>query len=425
MADRQVPLAEIVEFHPAPIAPSSLGDLAVDLYSIPAFDSTKAPERVIASEIGSSKFSVPSDGVLLSRLNPRIPRVWLPQVDNSVVALASTEFMVLRPKQGVNRSFLRFLLSAPEFLQQIQSRVTGTSGSHQRVRPHDVLSIIVSVPPLAEQERIANTLSCFDNKTELNRRMNETLEAMARAIFRSWFVDFDPVRAKAEGRKPEGMDAETAALFPDSFVDSALGKIPKGWEVGVLGDIAENRREIIDPSGVPGDTPYIGLEHMPRRSIALGEWATAGGVESSKSRFCRGDILFGKLRPYFHKVGVAPVDGVCSTDILVIVPKSPECFGFLLFHVSSVDFVNYTDGTSTGTKMPRTNWRDMANYKIALPPVNVVAAFSRASAPMIESAISNTLQSRSLASVRDAFLPKLLSGEVFLADENCLPKEGG
>jgi hypothetical protein len=115
------------------------------------------------------------------------------------------------------------------------------------------------------------------------------------------------------------------------------------------------------------DTPYIALEHMPKRCIALSDWDLAIGVESNKFEFRKGEILFGKLRPYFHKVGVAPVDGVCSTDIVVVAPRTPQWFAFVLGLVSSDEFVEYTNAGSTGTKMPRTSWTEMARYDIALP----------------------------------------------------------
>ncbi len=112
-------------------------------------------------------------------------------------------------------------------------------------------------PPLPEQRAIARVLGALDDKIELNRRMNETLEALARALFQSWFVDFDPVRAKSEGRQPEGMDAETAALFPGSFEASELGEIPAGWRLGKLGEVMNSPRRGVDPTSVDGDTPYI------------------------------------------------------------------------------------------------------------------------------------------------------------------------
>jgi type I restriction enzyme S subunit len=151
---------------------------------------------------------------------------------------------------------------------------------------------------------------------------------------------------------------------------------------------------------------------MPRRSIALSEWGHADELESNKSEFERGEVLFGKLRPYFHKVGVAPVDGVCSTDILVVRPKSPEWFGFVLGHVSSVELVNHTNAASTGTKMPRASWNDIARFEVALPPESVAAEFTNLIRPMIDRIIANIQESHTLAESRDALLPKLLSGEL-------------
>ena len=268
------------------------------------------------------------------------------------------------------------------------------------------------VPPLPEQHRIADILGSLDDKIELNRKMNETLEAMARALFKSWFVDFDPVVAKSEGRQPEGMDAETAKLFPSSFEDSEIGRIPKGWKVGVFGDIASSRRSIIGVGEFPLGTAYIGLEHMPRRSIALSEWGDASSVESAKSQFSRGDVLFGKLRPYFHKVGIAPVDGICSTDILVIVPRKAEWSAFVLGHASSDELVDFADGCSTGTRMPRVSWGDLSRYSIPIPPYELAGLFTQLVTPFIDAIVANTHESRALVSTRDSLLPRLLSGEL-------------
>ena len=159
------------------------------------------------------------------------------------------------------------------------------------------------VPPLSEQRVIAHVLGTLDDKIELNRRMNETLEEMARALFKSWFVDFDPVRAKMEGRwrrgeSLPGLPAEHYDLFPDRLVDSELGEIPEGWEVKTLGDVAEQRRSSVKPEHIHPDTPYIALEHMPKQCIALSEWGVADGLASGKFRFERGDILFGKVRTF-------------------------------------------------------------------------------------------------------------------------------
>ncbi|MGC8719062.1 MAG: restriction endonuclease subunit S [Thermodesulforhabdaceae bacterium] len=279
----------------------------------------------------------------------------------------------------------------------------------------------IRIPPLPEQRAIAHILGTLDDKIELNRRMSQTLEQMARALFKAWFVDFEPVRAKMEGRWKRdqslpGLPAHLYDLFPNRLVDSELGKIPEGWRVGTLGDVAEHPRRNVQPGEVEPDTPYIALEHMPRRCIRLADWGTAGEVESNKYAFQRGELLFGKLRPYFHKVGVAPVDGVCSTDIVVVTPKSSYWFGFVLGHISSTDFVEYANIGSTGTKMPRTSWADMARYKVAVPPESVTAAFAALVEPFISQILGEIHESRTLAALRDALLPKLISGKLRVKD---------
>jgi type I restriction enzyme S subunit len=155
---------------------------------------------------------------------------------------------------------------------------------------------------------------------------------------------------------------------------------------------------------------------MPKRSIALSDWSNAHGLESNKFRFNSGDILFGKLRPYFHKVGVAPVDGVCSTDIVVVRPRVPQWFGCVLGHTSSVEFVDYTDMGSIGTKMPRTSWKDMARYPLVVPTESVAAAFSEMIRPAIDRILAAIHESRTLAALRDALLPTLISGELRVND---------
>jgi len=285
-------------------------------------------------------------------------------------------------------------------------------------------------PPIEEQRAIAHILGTLDDKIELNRKQNETLEAMARALFKAWFVDFEPVRAKMEGRWQRGqslpgLPAHLYDLFPDRLVASELGEIPEGWGVGKLGDVAVNPRRSVQPNQIDEGTPYIALEHMPKRCIALAEWGMADGLESNKYEFKRGEILFGKLRPYFHKVGLAPVDGVCSTDIVVIAPKLPMWFGFVLAHASSDVFVEYTNAGSTGTKMPRTNWTDMARYAVAMPTDDVATAFNLHIHAISEEIIARIHESKSLAQLRDTLLPKLISGELRIRDAEAFLKGRG
>ena len=309
----------------------------------------------------------------------------------------------------VDATFLYYFFTSEEqqdYIRRnaIQTGVPHTNLDHLRKTP-------VLLPPLPEQRAIAHILGTLDDKIELNRRMNETLEAMARTLFKSWFVDFDPVRARAEGRDP-GLPKKIADLFPDSFEGSELGEIPKGWEVGRLGDVAEHPRRSVQPTEIELSTPYIALEHMPRRCIALSEWGAADGLESNKFEFKRGEILFGKLRPYFHKVGVAPVDGVCSTDIVVVAPRERPWSGFVLGHVSSDAFVEHTNAGSTGTKMPRTSWGEMARYTVVIPPEAVAETFTMQIRSAVDRIIASIHESRNLGALRDTLLPKLICGDI-------------
>ena len=286
------------------------------------------------------------------------------------------------------------------------------TGSGQPLLNQTILSAIpAAVPAPKEQRAIAHILGTLDDKIELNRRRNQTLEEMARAIFQDWFVEFGPVRAKLEGREPY-LPPELWDLFPDQLVDSELGEIPEGWEIGCLGDIVDFPVRSVSPGSVAVETPYIGLEHISPKSIALTEWGYADKVTSNKLVFQEGEFLFGKLRPYFHKVGVAPVDGICSTDIVVVAPKMYYWSSLVLLCISTDEFVAYTDQTSTGTRMPRTNWKTMSQYELCLPPEPIADALWGLTQPMLCRIVANIFESHALAAQRDTLLPKLVSGEV-------------
>ena len=332
------------------------------------------------------------------------------QLDNRKVALGQRLITLRGNPTILNNNYLKFLMQSSFVQNQLHERATGTTVLG--IKQSELRKINLVIPPLSEQKAIAHILSSFDDKIELNRQMNETLEAMARAIFKSWFVDFDPVSAKRSGRQPAGMDTATADLFPDEFEESSLGLIPKGWRVGKLGDIAENPRRGVKPENITPNTPYIGLEHMPKRSISLSDWGSVEDINSNKYQFYQGEILFGKLRPYFHKVGVAALDGICSTDILVITPKLQEWFSFVLSIVSSDEFINYTNITSTGTRMPRTNWNDISKYEIIIPSIEIVKTFNYQLVPFVNKIKSHIFESHILATLRDTLLPKLMSGEI-------------
>lgn len=329
-------------------------------------------------------------------------------IPSSLPVANCSDLVIVRCGPELDARFLAYYVNSVA-AHHVDSHLVGAVQQHFNVG--SARKLLMHVPSVTEQRAIAHILGTLDDKIELNRRMNETLEAMARALFKSWFVDFDPVRAKAEGRDP-GLPKAIADLFPDSFEDSELGEIPKGWVVGTLSDVAEHLRRGIQPTEIKASTPYIALEHMPRHCIGLSEWGAADGLGSNKFEFKKGEMLFGKLRPYFHKVGVAPVDGVCSTDIVVVAPRERAWFGFVLGHLSSDAFVEHTNAGSTGTKMPRTSWAEMARYPVVISQKAVCEAFANQIRPVSDRIIASIHESRALAALRDTLLPKLISGEL-------------
>ena len=311
--------------------------------------------------------------------------------------------------------YLLYAYLSPEFQEVIRQRTIHGS-TVDRIPLIEFGSFPISVPPLNMQSEVVEILRALDDRITLLRETNATLEAIAQALFKSWFVDFDPVRAKQAGRAPEGLDEATAALFPDSFEESELGLVPRGWPVGVLGDIAQTARRQLQVSELHAGLNYVGLEHIPRKCLSLSEWGNAESLESAKASFCKGDILFGKLRPYFHKVVIAPFDGVCSTDILVCQPTEAAYFGVVAMHLFSVALIDYADRLSNGAKMPRVNWKDLAAFPICVPPAALAAAFSQTIEPLISRLTANTQQAQTLATLRDTLLPRLISGQLRLPE---------
>jgi type I restriction enzyme S subunit len=165
------------------------------------------------------------------------------------------------------------------------------------------------------------------------------------------------------------------------------------------------------------------LEHVPRQSLSLTDWGNAQGLESAKAAFSEGDILFGKLRPYFHKVVIAPFNGVCSTDILVCRPKLDSYYGLITMHLFSVRLIEYANRLSNGAKMPRVNWKDIAAYSICIPPNIVAEEYNKTVRPLFARMMANVHQAQTLTTLRDTLLPRLISGQLRLPDAEALVEE--
>jgi len=298
-------------------------------------------------------------------------------------------------KSVVDPMFLHYYLRQESMVRWVANKAVGATLPN--LNTGILRSVPILVPPLALQRRLAGILSAYDDLVENCQRRIRILEQMARALYRDWFVDF---------RFPGHEDHPR--------VPSALGEIPEGWEVKRLGELAVEVRRNVPKGELSEPLPYVGLEHIPRRSLALDDWEVATELGSNKLAFKKGEVLFGKIRPYFHKVCVAPFEGVCSADTIVVDSRRPEDYAFVVACVSSDAFVAHATSTSNGAKMPRANWAVLEDYPVLLPSGAPGAQFSSLLTGIIAQQQNLVRQSRTLRRTRDLLLPRLLSGQIAL-----------
>lgn len=249
----------------------------------------------------------------------------------------------------------------------------------------------VPVPPLDEQEGIAAFLASYDDLIANNQRRIALLESMAGEIYREWFVRM---------------------RFPGYAVSSFDRGLPAGWGSVPLGQLIGETKRPVKKGDLAGHARYVGLEHISRKSVALTMHGTPESVDSDKLAFITGDILFSKIRPYLHKVALAHVDGICSTDTLVLKPKRPDFREFALFTVFSETFIEIANTASKGTKMPRADWHFLKQLRISVPSDALLSRFSKMVKPMLDEIATLIQVNESLVTQRDALLPRLISGNL-------------
>ena len=376
---------------------------------------------------GGARF-IPGD-TLMARITPCLENGKIARfrpTDETSAGFGSTEFIVIRGRDGItDNNFAYYLTKWPEFHQFAISQMTGSSG-RQRVPANSLAHFEVPVPPLHEQRAIAHILGTLDDKIELNRKMNETLEAMARAIFKSWFIDFEPVRAKAEDRDP-GLPKEIADLFPDSFEDSELGEIPRGWRVKAL-------PEIIDINPLRSlrkgeEAPYVDMKNMPTQGHRPSAWILR--PFGSGMKFMNGDTLLARITPCLENGKTAFVDflsegqvGWGSTEYIVFRPKPPlpEYYGYLLARDERLrDFaIGNMTGSSGRQRVPANCF---SNFLITAPPKEIAVTFGKLVSGLQTAIKVKDEESTTLAAIRDALLPKLISGEIRVPDSEKVLEE--
>jgi type I restriction enzyme S subunit len=293
----------------------------------------------------------------------------------------------------------------------------------------------VRVPPLPEQRAIAHILGTLDDKIELNRRMSEALVQMARALFKAWFVDFEPVRAKMEGRWQRGqslpgLPAHLYDLFPGRLVDSELGEMPEGWAIRKLSDLCSTQygytaSAVDEPIGPKflrvtdinkqnwiewGSVPHCEIDSHAKQAYALqiGDLVVARMADPGKSAIIEDDI-----------------DAVFASYLVRLKTNSLAHSYYVYGFLKSELYAEYAEGARSGSVQANMNARVIVGASLVVPPIEVMEQFLRAVLPLRQRLASNVRQSRTLAALRDALLPKLISGELRVKDAEQFLRERG
>jgi type I restriction enzyme S subunit len=386
----------------------------VNHYSIPNFD-RGVPQQELAKNIKSNKFLISQPCILISKLNPEKPRIWLIEELLPGVSVCSTEFVVLIPKKIENLRYLYFQLKSDKVGSRLRETATGTSNSHQRVRPDAILEIEV---PWIENEqqrtKAADFLWGIERKAQLNELISQTLESLSNSLYKHWFVDFEPVKARMAGEKPVGLDDSTAALFPDSMEDSEVGLIPKGWTVEKFGD-ANN---LLMGQSPPGDTYNSRGEGLP-----FYQGRTDFGFRFPKQRiFCTqenrvalpGETLI-SVRAPVGDVNQAIDKCIIGRGIASAMHKSNSAAYTFALLKGLYPRLAYYNGE--GTVFGAINRSDFSNLLIVEPSAALVERFETICGPMNEKIRSLFLSTEALTKLRDSLLPRLISGELQIPEE--------
>ena len=250
------------------------------------------------------------------------------------------------------------------FLHTLDLQRYDVGNSNPTLNRNHIHRLPIAIPKYPIQKQIAAILSDYDCLIENSRRQIRLLERAARLLYEEWFVRL---------------------RFPGHQRIRIIDEVPEGWERKSLGTVCKDVREAVDPRMLPSDTAYVGLEHIPRRSITLVDWASPTRVDSTKFMFVKGDILFGRIRPYFHKVGFTLVDGITSSDAIVVRPRSRELYEYLLLFLSSNQFVSLASKTvREGSKMPRADWKFLLASEILVPEARHLVPFNETIGPILD-----------------------------------------
>ena len=426
------PFGEYVDFQEGPgILAKDFHETGVPLLRLKSIESSTAtlegcnfldPEKV-ESKWSHFKLSI---GDLLLSSSASLGRV--SEVDESTAgAVAYTGIIRMRPSNAImTKGFIRYFLQSRLFSHQIERSATGSVIKH--FGPMHLKQMGITLPPIEDQKAIAHILGTLDDKIDLNQKINQTLEEIAKAIFKSWFVDFDPVRAKVAGR-PTGLSPEISDLFPDELVDSEIGEIPKGWSVGAIADFASLNKKTVNPSQSSEIYEHFSIPAFDNRQSPVLDLGT--DIKSNKTLVPEGSLLVSKLNPNTPRVWLPnPKDlheQICSTEFMVYTATDHSNIAFLwgLFTSSLVAGRMEAMVTGTSKSHQRVKPNDVSGIMTVTPDARLVKTYGDTVLPMLNRTLVGKSESTVLSELRDTLLPKLISGQLRIPDAEKFLEEAG
>lgn len=373
--------------------------------------------RGVRLETNDILLNITGDGITFGRAC-LVPKNVLPACVNQHVSIIRLDANQADPGYVVS------YLTHPTIKSYIESFNAG--GSRRAITKAHIESFVVPLPPVATQTAIASLLGALDDRITLLRETNATLEAIAQTLFKSWFVNFDPVRAKSERRAPEGMDEATAALFPDSLEETALGVVPRGWEVLPLAEAVEiNPKRKLKKGEL---ATYLDMASVNTQGHTVE--AVAQREMGSGSKFVNGDTLLARITPCLENGKTAFVDflhegetGWGSTEFVVLRPRSPlpDYFAYLLCRHEA--FREFAIQSMSGTSGRQRVQNDvLGRYPVAVPPAPIANAFGQVVSALQQRIAANHASAQTLSTLRDTLLPRLISGQLRVPEAQAQPE---
>lgn len=305
-------------------------------------------------------------------------------------ALLNQNAVKIIPIEEIDRQFLYYRLKMSDFKGHVLGEARGAA-NQASITLDTIKSFKLSIPSYNRQKKIGDILSEYDDLIENNQKQIKLLEEAAYRLYKEWFMDLH---------------------FPGYEKVEVKDGIPIGWNKKTLEELCDLRKKTVKYEDISSNTPYIGLEHMPRKDFCLSEWGLSSEVNGNKSQYVADDIIFGKIRPYFHKVGFALTDGVASTDTFIMIPHK-GLWSLVLLLVSSDRFVDYSYQTcKEGAKMPRADWNQLKLYETLVANDTIQSKFESYIFSMTRKIKALALQIKDLKEARDRLLPKLMTGEI-------------